>query len=35
MRTEIHNMVPADSTVIDDNIPGPQSYGVPLHGCQY
>jgi len=27
---QIHDMVSADSTVVDDDIPGPQSYGIPL-----
>jgi hypothetical protein len=28
--TMIHNMVPADGTVVDYDIPRPQSNGVPL-----
>jgi len=28
--TEIHNVIPADSTVIDDDVPSPQSNGIPL-----
>jgi len=28
--TEVHDMVSADSTVVNDNIPGPQSNSVPL-----
>lgn len=28
--TEIHNVVPADGTVIDHNIPGPEGYCIPL-----
>jgi len=28
--TEIHDMVSADSTVVDDNVPGPQSDSIPL-----
>jgi len=27
---EIHDMISADSTVIHDDIPSPESYGVPL-----
>jgi len=27
---EIHDMVPTDSTVINDDIPSPQGYRVPL-----
>ena len=27
---EVHNMVPADGAIIHNNIPGPESDGVPL-----
>lgn len=27
---KIHNVVPADGTVINHNIPGPQGYRIPL-----
>jgi len=27
---EIHNVVTADGAVVDDNVPGPKSYSVPL-----
>jgi len=30
LNTKIHNMVPADSTVINYNIPGPQSNSIPF-----
>jgi len=28
--TEVHDMIAANSTVLDNNVPRPQSYGVPL-----
>ena len=28
--TKIHNVVPADGTVINHNIPGPEGYCIPL-----
>lgn len=28
--TQIHDVVSANGTVVDDNVPGPQSYSVPL-----
>jgi len=28
--TEVHNVVSADGTVVDDNVPSPQSDGIPL-----
>ena len=28
--TKIHNVVSTDSTVVDDDVPSPQSYSVPL-----
>ena len=30
MLTEVHDVVPADGTVVDDNIPGPEGNSVPL-----
>jgi hypothetical protein len=27
---QVHNMVPANGAVVDDNVPRPKSYGVPL-----
>ena len=32
--TEIHDVVPADSTVIHHNVPGPQCHSIPLLGNQ-
>lgn len=29
----IHDVISADSTVVDDDIPSPESDGVPLPGC--
>lgn len=29
-RTEIHNMVAADRAIVDDDVPCPQSDGIPL-----
>lgn len=28
--TEVHDVISANGTIIDDNIPCPKSYGVPL-----
>lgn len=28
--TQVHDVVTADGTVVDDNVPGPESDGVPL-----
>jgi hypothetical protein len=28
--TEVHDVITANSTVINDNIPCPESYGIPL-----
>jgi hypothetical protein len=30
-RTEIHDVVTADGAVINDDVPGPEGYGVPLY----
>ena len=30
MLTEVHNMIPTDSTIVDHYIPGPKSYSIPL-----
>lgn len=30
--TQIHDMVPANGTVINHNVPGPESYRIPLQG---
>jgi len=27
---KIHDMVPANGAIINDNIPGPEGYGIPL-----
>lgn len=27
---EVHDVISADGAVVDDNVPGPKSYGVPL-----
>ncbi len=27
---QVHDVVTANGAVVDDNIPGPESYGVPL-----
>jgi hypothetical protein len=27
---EIHDVVTADGAVVDDNVPGPESYSIPL-----
>lgn len=29
---QVHDVVPANSAVVHDNVPGPQSHGVPLQG---
>ena len=29
--TQVHDMITADSTVVDDNVPCPESYRVPLN----
>ena len=35
MLTEIHDVVSADSTVVDDDVPRPQGNGIPLdRACQ-
>lgn len=28
--TQIHDVISADSAVVDDDIPGPESHGIPL-----
>lgn len=28
--TQVHDVVTADGAVVDDNVPGPESNGVPL-----
>lgn len=28
--TQVHDMVSTDGAVVDDNVPGPESDGVPL-----
>lgn len=30
VHTQVHDVVAADSTVVDDNIPGPEGDSVPL-----
>lgn len=30
VRTKIHDVVSANSTVIDNNVPGPECNGIPL-----
>lgn len=30
MLTEIHNVVSTDGTIVDNDIPGPERYGIPL-----
>lgn len=32
--TQIHDVISADSAVVDDDIPGPESHGIPL-GIRY
>lgn len=34
-RTKVHDVISADSTVIDHDIPSPQSYGVPLENVRH
>lgn len=29
--TQVHDVVPANSTVVDDDIPSPQGNSIPLH----
>lgn len=33
--TQIHDVVSANGTVVDDNVPGPQSYSVPLDSIRF
>jgi hypothetical protein len=33
--TEVHDVVSADGAVVDDNVPGPESYGVPLRHVNF
>jgi len=28
--TEVHDVVPADGAIVDDNVPGPERHGIPL-----
>jgi hypothetical protein len=30
LNAQVHDVVTADGAVVDDNVPGPESYGVPL-----
>jgi hypothetical protein len=30
LNAQVHDVITADGAVVDDNVPGPESYGVPL-----
>jgi hypothetical protein len=31
LNAQVHDVVSADGAVVDDNVPRPQRYGIPLH----